>query len=665
MAGTPGELAGGVFALVCVLAGPCPKAFANAGVVPDWVSIAAAQTIPAYPPETRAVVLLDEDTYTVAGDGRAVEHVRRVIKILRPQGRDESVIRVPFDNETKILSMNVWSIGTNGHQYQMKSNEFSDNGYGDEGIAYQDDKVRLAQAPGGDPGAIIAYEYEQRTRPFVTEKTWFFQDDIPRLNQSFTLDLPAGYTYGTVWANHESTAAADLEHGRLRWEMKETPAIDLNRVAMHPAGASLAGRMTVHYAGPGVNVVTDGTWKSIGEWYSQLSKDRLTASPEIARKAEELTAGKTDFYDKAEAIAEFLQKEVRYVAIEVGIGGLQPHPASDVFRNRYGDCKDKATLTSAMLSAVGIHSALVLVDVHRGVVVESAPSLVGDHMIAAIEIPAGYNSPRMRSVITAKTGRRYLIFDPTWEKTPFGQLEHELQGSYGILLEGADSEAIQLPVLDPAWNTIHRNAEFHLSADGGLNGTVIEKRFGDLAEYRRTMYTAHDAKEQREYLDHVLEGDLTAFTASEVKVENAEPLDKDLTLTYTISADRYAKSMGRLLMLRPRVLGDLSFGEQVLNPERKVRKVPIDLGQTMQVKDDYSIEFPSGYVVDELPDPVDLDLGFAAYQSAVEVKGNAMHYTRTYTVRQVTLPADRFADLQKLARTIGADEESRAVLKKQ
>jgi hypothetical protein len=665
--GTPSRFAARVFALglACLLSGLCPDAFANSVVVPDWVSIAAAQTIPAYPPETRAVMLLDNDTYTVAADGRAVEHVRRVVKILRPQGRDQSMIRVPFDNETKILSMNVWSIGADGHQYQMKSSEFSDIGYPDWGIAYQDDKVRVAQAPGGDPGAVIAYEYEQRTRPFLTEKTWFFQDDIPRLSQSFTLELPAGYTYGTVWANHEPVAAENTEHGSLRWEMNETPGIDLARVAMHPADEALEGRMTIHYAGPGLKVATEGTWKSVGEWYSQLSNDRLTASPEIVRKAEELTAGKTDFFDKAEAIAEFMQKEVRYVAIEIGIGGYQPHAAADVFRNRYGDCKDKATLTSALLSAVGIHSALLVVDIDRGVVVESAPSLVADHAITAIEIPAGYNSPRLRSVVTAKTGRRYLIFDPTWDKTPFGQLEHDLQGSYGLLSEGAESEVIRLPVLDPAWNTVHRSAEFHLSADGTLNGTVTEKRFGDLAEERRELYTAEDAKEQKEYLDHALGRDLTAFTASDVKVENADSREKDLSLTYLLAADHYAKAMGSLLMVRPRVLGDLAFGEQVLNPERKVRKVPIDLDQTMQVKDDYSIELPAGYVVDELPDPVNLDLGFAAYQSAVEVKGNTLEYTRTYTVRQVTLPADRFADLQKLARTIGADEESLAVLKKQ
>ena len=85
----------------------------------------------------------------------------------------------------------------------------------------------------------------------------------------------------------------------------------------------------------------------------------------------------------------------------------------------------------------------------------------------------------------------------------------------------------------------------------------------------------------------------------------------------------------------------------------------------MQATDEYSIEIPKGYIVDEIPDPVKLDLGFAAYQSAVDVQGGALHYTRTFTVRQVTLPADRYGEVQKLASAIASDEESRAVLKKQ
>jgi hypothetical protein len=415
--------------LLGVLFGLGRDAFAKDSV-PGWVRAAAAQTIPAYSSETHAVVLLSDTTYTVTADGRAVKHVRRVVKILRPQGRDEATIAVNFDKDTKLLSMNVWSIGPDGHEYAMKDSEMLDEGVDDRDVLFQDDRQRVARAPAADPGAVIAYEYEQRVRPYISETTWFFQEDIPILQQSFTLQLPAGYTFGTEWTHRAPAQATDLESQRWRWEMKDVPGIDLEHVPMSPSIWALAGRMTVHYSGPGIARSTDGSWSGIGVWYDALAKDRLTATPEIAAKAQELTAGKSDFFEKGEAIAEFVQREVRYFAIEVGIGGYQPHAAGDVFRNRYGDCKDKATLVSAMLSAVGIHAALMLVDTNRGVVDPDAPSILGDHMIAAIEIPAGYESPKLHSVVTAKTGRRYLIFDPTWDRTPFGQLEHELQGGY-------------------------------------------------------------------------------------------------------------------------------------------------------------------------------------------------------------------------------------------
>jgi hypothetical protein len=417
--------------------------------------------------------------------------------------------------------------------------------------------------------------------------------------------------------------------------------------------------MTVRYAPAGASA--QGGWRSVGEWYDKLSHDRLTPTPEITAKAQQLVAGKTDFYDKTEAIAEFVQKQIRYFVIEMGVGGYQPHYANDILRNRYGDCKDKATLLSSMLSTVGVHAALLMVDDRRGVIDADAPSIVGDHMVTAIEIPRGYDSPKLRSVVTAKTGRRYLIFDPTWEKTPFGQTEHELQGSYGILMEGPDSQAIALPVLTPTLNTIHRSASLHLETDGTLKGSITEKRFGDLSDHRRTLYTHGDAKEQSEYLDHVLDQDFTTFKVSDVKVENVEALNKDLTTSYNIAVDRYARATGPLLMVRPRILGN-----EAPFIDRKPRGIiPIDLTQTMQASDEYDIELPAGYTVDELPEPVNLDVGFASYESKSQVKGNVLHYSRTYTVREITLPAEKYADLQKLSGVIATDEQSRAILKKQ
>ena len=633
-------------------------AYAAKDAVPDWVRGAMAHPQTPYAPEISAVVLLDETTLSVAPDGHAIEHHRHVVKILRPRGRDEAVVVVPFDKDTKILSLHVWSVGPDGHEYALKDNEIQEFGERGGGVLYEDERYRVANAPGRDPGGVVAYEYEQRASPYIHEANWFFQDDLPHLQQSFTLELPPGFTYQAVWAHHPETKVVDLEHQRFRWQLDHMPPIDLERVPMHPAMSALAGRMTVHYAAPGDTAHLD-TWQGIGLWYDGLSHDRVAANPEIAAKAAELVAGKTDFYEKAEAITEFVQKQVRYFVVEKGIGGLQPHAAAEIFHNRYGDCKDKATLLAAMLSTVGLHSDLVLVDTHRGFVDPAAPSSIGNHAIGAIEIPAGYESPRLHSVVTAKSGKRYLIVDPTWEKTAFGQLEHNLQGSYGVLVEGSHSEIVEIPVLNPDLNTVRRSAKFQLAADGSLTGSITEKRFGDLSERERSLYAEADVKVQKEELDRALGEDFRSFEVSNLKVENVDALNRDLTRTFDVSAAQFGRTMGSLLMVRPRVLGS-----EAMRLDVKPRVLPIDLRETMQARDDFTIELPPGYTVDEIPAPVKLDLGFASYESQSELTGSSLHYWRTYTVRQVSLPADRYGDLQKLAGVIDADEQNRAVFKK-
>ena len=440
------------------------------------------------------------------------------------------------------------------------------------------------------------------------------------------------------------------------------PAVDLHETAFVPSQEALAGRMSLHYSGPGVTDV-GSTWPAIGQWYSHLIADRTVATPEITAKALQLQGATTDFYSRVEPIAEFVQTQIRYFVIERGIGGLQPHPAAEIFRNRFGDCKDKATLLSAMLASVGLHSDVLLVDSHRGVVDPDAPSMHGDHAIAAIQIPPGYTSPKLRSVVSLPDGRRYLIFDPTWEKTPFGQLEHGLQGSYGILAEGEKSQLLELPVLAPDLNRVNRSATFQLSADGSLMGLVTEKRFGDSAEERRYFYGSRNERDQLEFLDHVLSADLPQFSVADVKIENLTALNQDFTTTYHLAAEHFARPAGQLLMVRPRVLGS----EDVLRSLRDshaARTFPVDLHETLESRDEFTINLPAGFVADELPEPVHMDFDFASYQSATTVTGNVLHFSRTLTIRRITLPANRFVDVQHFANTIAVDENSTAVLKK-
>ena len=157
---------------------------------------------------------------------------------------------------------------------------------------------------------------------------------------------------------------------------------------------------------------------------------------------------------------------------------MQANHAADIFRNRYGDCKDKTTLLISMLQVAGIHAFYMPVDDRRDVVDPDMPSLLGNHMITAIEIPADVQDPRLKAVVKAKDGKRYLIFDPTDERIPVGNLPNYEQGSYGTLATGPSSQIIALPVLDPDANPNQRNGSFTLAADGTLTGSVDTIRSG-------------------------------------------------------------------------------------------------------------------------------------------------------------------------------------------
>ncbi len=64
-----------------------------------------------------------------------------------------------------------------------------------------------------------------------------------------------------------------------------------------------------------------------------------------------------------------------------------------------------------------------------------------------------------------------------------------------------------------------------------------------------------------------------------------------------------------------------------------------------------------------MPPPVDADFGFASYHSKTEVKGNVIGYTRSFEVKELSVPVSRAEELKKLYRIIASDERNTAVLK--
>lgn len=629
----------------------------NKNDFPDWATAAIHNQVQdSLKQHAEAIVLYSEHLLTVGADGKSVMRERSVVKILRPHGRDRFCI-ANYDVEQKLNFMYGWVQGADGKQYIAKETDFADFGR-QEALNLQESlRTRAIKPPAADPGAIVACEYELKLRPYVNEEPWEFQESIPLVDGVFELDLPPGWQYYSVWKNFSPVQPVEVQPNHWRWEVHDVPRLNLSDIPMRPAWAALAARMSAHY-GPTVATEPNQRWQQIGIWYQELSAHRTDPSPEISAKAHALADGEQDFFSKLQRITENIQKNVRYFIVEIGIGGYQPHFASDIYRNQYGDCKDKATLLISMLSAVGIQADYVPVDTERGVVDPNVPSIAGNHMIAAIEIPDGYNDPRLQAIVKAN-GKRYLIFDPTDTITPVGSLRADLQGSYGLLVSAPSSKVIQLPILAPEANLLQRKGSFELSADGALKGKIVEVLKGDNAGYLRYSYTEDSEKEIHERLEHRLRKDFPSLTLTSVAASHVKELDRPLELQFEIAAPSYAQQAGDLLLVRPRVLGSdaMPFND-------KARKYPVDLQEIGKWQDSFDVKIPVGYAVDELPSAVTLDTDFASYHSSVSAKENTLHYEREYVVKQLELAPEDYPKVTHLMGTILEDEQATAVLKK-
>jgi len=627
--------------------------------IPDWGLEAAKTKVPDYAKDAAAVVLFDEMVDTVDAQGRAVERRHYVLRILKPQGRREALCFVPYDVDEKIDFFHAWTIAADEKQYPAQDTDFADVGDLGDSTMLSTRKLRGVAPPAIDVGATLICESEELLAPYRQETVWGIQDRFPTVFQALELDLPTGRAYSEAWHRFKPVKPVQVAPNHWRWELKDVRALDLREVKSPPDWGALAARMSVHWGDAAVEG-KDNQWRAIGQWVTTLEANRPDPSPEITTEVQTLIAGAPDFYTKLSRITEYIQKNVRYFIIERGIGGWQANHAADIFHNRYGDCKDKTTLLISMLQVAGIHAVYMPVDTSRGVVDPDTPSTYGNHMITAIEVPADVQDPRLKAVVKAKDGKRYLIFDPTNERVPVGSLPEYEQGSYGTLAAGASSQIVALPVLPPDANPNERKGSFILASDGSLTGSVDSVRSGSGGGELRNILKYRDEKERREKLETDIAQDVPGVVLNSFQIVQPPALDEPIEIHYKLAAAQYAHQAGPLLLVRPRVVG--SYARPF---DDKPRIYPIDLDATGRWHDSFDIALPAGYVVDETPDPVNLDLDFASYHSSVSAKGNTLHYEREYIVRQVELPPDKAKEFRALESAILSDEKGSAVLKKQ
>jgi hypothetical protein len=656
-----GVVEAALWAALFALASVSPAA---AGDAPQWMHALVNAPLPAHDEKTDAVLLYSEKSVNVQSADKIKTVVRQAYKILRPDGREHGTVFVPFTSpREKVTGLHGWCIPAQGKDYEVKDKEAMEISLpkvdGSELIS--DVKAKVVRIPAPDPGNIVGYEYELEEQPLLLQEGWYFQGDIPVREGLYSLQLPAGWEYKAAWLNHPEVKPSQTGNNQWQWTVSDVKA--LREEQDMPPMRGVEGKMIVYLFPPG-GPASKGfaSWQEMGNWYRGLTTGRRDASPEIRQRVAQLTAANTTPVDKMRALAQFVQRDIRYVAIELGIGGVQPHPAADIFAHRYGDCKDKATLMGSMLHEIGVDSYYVVINSERGSITPDMPAHDGfNHVILAVKLPDGPSDPSLVSTMQHPKLGRILFFDPTNELTPFGEIGGYLQANYGLLVTPDGGELVELPQQPPPMNGIRRTAKVILDPTGKLAGNVEEVRVGDRAwSERGALRSVTTEAGKVKPIESLLAGSLSNFRITKASIINLQQTNQPFGFNYSFEAQNYAKSAGDLLLVRPRVIGVKSSG---ILETKEPRQFPIEFSGPVRDTDIFEITLPPGYEVDDVPPPVDADFSFASYHSRTEIKGNVLGYTRTFEVKELSVPVSKAQELKKFYRIIASDERNTAVLK--
>jgi hypothetical protein len=610
--------------------------------IPDWVRAAIPAQLPPAG-DARSIVLLDETVLTVTDAGNITTRHRRVVKILTAEGKEDAYVGVWFDNDTKLRSLRGWSIDPSGEEYQVKEREAIE-ATASEYELFTDTRTKVLRLP-AETGSVVAYESERRERPYMLQSLWRFQEDIPVAVARYQLVLPQGWSHDVRWLHHPAVEPV----GPSTWEVRAVaPIADEPR---RPAVESLAAGAGFNFLAPNAKPLS---WSDLARWYGGLAAPRSIPTPALQAKARELASNG----DPRLALARFAQRDVRYVAVEIGIGGFQPHAAGDVFSKRFGDCKDKVTLLRTMLKEAGLDAYPVLVHTDRGATDPSFPSMHAfNHVIAAIPVPAE-TANKSEAVIAHPRLGALMLFDPTSSLTPFGQLPEYLQASRGLVVTNDGGELIDLPAHTPDASQLRRTAKLELDEKGTLSGTVEEVRSGSMAASMRARLQSLTAAERVHFMESQIGAHLSSYTAADMTFEQLDDPERDLVVRYRLTAPQYAKRVADMLLVRPRVLG--AKADATVEPKRSYAWVTD--GPSLQV-DEIEIRMPAAVKLDELPGRVETKTPHVEYSSASTFENGVLRYRRRYAQSAYEIAADKVAELNKASSAIRADERASAVFK--
>ncbi len=448
---------------------------------------------------------------------------------------------------------------------------------------YSDLRKKIVTMPNVVPGSTIDFRFELVTHRGVIPGHYFdmipFYDTTPVKYQRIGISVPSGKGFFLKHLN--TTHRPVITHGKNRilyqWEFSADQLYDedLESENYTPPAIDFL---------PFVCISTMNDWSVFRAWFWGLFSAQITDSPEIKAEVFRIThAFKTD-EEKVEALARYLHDNVRYVSFALDGHDYKPHLAAEVFRNKFGDCKDHAVLFIAMLSQLGIKAYPVLV----------RPEEDGDTK-KLLPAPTLFN----HLVVAVRVGGKLLFVDPLVTGYKLGETPYELAGNYGYILYEDRGEFIKFPHLNLEQTTRYEKERVFLKDNGSaaVSLTVLFDRPQSIAV--RQMIKRATTKSRGDffsYIENLTRGGKIIYYS--VTGKNNEY--GFLGMRIKTENPYYIKPMGKIMIFGN---SSISLTEEF---HHKTRKYPLWFPENQQTVSQSDFLIPRGFVFEYVPDDVEL-----------------------------------------------------------
>ncbi|HLI30109.1 MAG TPA: DUF3857 domain-containing protein [Terriglobia bacterium] len=487
---------------------------------------------------------------------------------------------------------------------------------------YSDYREKHVPVKGLGVGDLLEYQTEiQLIHPLIPNEFWFnynFTQNAIVKAETLQVSFPKNVY---VQVKSPDVKPVITEEGDRRIYMWKHTNADVKNEAQPAAQPAF----------PSVEITTFHNWQEVGRWWAGLESQATKPTPDIRAKAAELTKGMTTNKEKLHAIYHYVSTEFRYISVSFGIGRYEPHTASEVLNNMYGDCKDKHVLLASLLQAVGL---------------DAYPALINSLAKIDPDVPSPAQFDHVISVVPQ--GNNLVWLDTTPEVSPFGFLLVNLRGKQALLMpRGKEPYLVKTPPGPPFKMFQTFESDGKLSDDGTtFSGKMRQVLRGDSEVLLRILFFMTPQPQWQTLVQRI--SALSGFGGDVSNVTASDPADTDKPFEY--SYDYTRKDFGDWADQKT-----LPAITPISLPAWTQSGNPLDLGPPNDITLRSSIELPKGYTIVS-PPSFDMKADFADYYSSCFSREGVFYTTRHLTTKKRKIPVAERAQYEAFLKAVNNDQ---------